>query len=317
MRPHCLMLKIVGCALVWSCPSRRLWLVLHFPLSPPLMDLDPAWDDRKQEPKKVRAIFGHQNNDLARFGFRWNFVRSQILKLLPLHNGRLSDGWLVVSQVPEQSHPRAMARTKQTARRSTGGKAPCQVGLATKAAKATKGRKTYSRTGPGELQPANSFSGQLRREELGLPLNYDVSADGGALFRRALARGSPRATKKRRPGPDALRKPHRYKPGTVALREIRKFQKSTTTLIPKASFQRFVREIATDYKSDIRFQSTAVLALQEAAESYLVGLNEDCNLCAIHAKRVTIFPRDMHLARRVRGEKDSGRQKEDLQTRRD
>jgi histone H3 len=91
-------------------------------------------------------------------------------------------------------------------------------------------------------------------------------------------------------------------PGTVALREIRKYQKSTELLIRKLPFQRLVREIAQEHKPDLRFQSTAIAALQEAAEAYLVGLFEDTNLCAIHAKRVTIFPRDIQLARRIRGE---------------
>ena len=99
-----------------------------------------------------------------------------------------------------------------------------------------------------------------------------------------------------------IKKPHRYRPGTVALREIRKFQKSTELLIRKLPFQKVVREIAGDFKSDLRFQSQAVLALQEASEAYLVGLFEDTNLCAIHAKRVTIMPKDMQLARRIRGE---------------
>ena len=100
-----------------------------------------------------------------------------------------------------------------------------------------------------------------------------------------------------------IKKPHRFKPGTVALREIRKFQKSTDLLIRKLPFQRLVRDIAQQYKSDLRFQSQAVLALQEASEAYLVGLFEDTNLCAIHAKRVTIMPKDMQLAKRIRGEK--------------
>ncbi len=97
--------------------------------------------------------------------------------------------------------------------------------------------------------------------------------------------------------------PHRYRPGTVALREIRKYQKSTELLIRKLPFQRLVREIAQDFKTDLRFQSSAVLALQEAAEAYLVGLFEDTNLAAIHAKRVTIMPKDIQLARRIRGER--------------
>jgi histone H3 len=100
-----------------------------------------------------------------------------------------------------------------------------------------------------------------------------------------------------------VKKPHRFRPGTVALREIRKYQKSTELLVRKLPFQRLVREIAQEYKNDLRFQSSAVLALQEAAEAYLVGLFEDTNLCAIHAKRVTIMPRDMQLAKRIRGER--------------
>ena len=137
-----------------------------------------------------------------------------------------------------------MARTKQTARRSVGGKAP-RRNLATKAA-----RKSAPCTG-------------------------------------------------------GVRKPRRYRPGTVALREIRRFQKSTEMLIRKLPFQRLVREIIQlDLKKDLRVQSAAVGALQEAAEAYLVSLFEDTNLCAIHAKRVTIMPKDMALARRIRGERD-------------
>jgi histone H3/H4 len=135
-----------------------------------------------------------------------------------------------------------MARTKQTARKSTGAKAP-RKHLATKAA-----RKSAPATG-------------------------------------------------------GIKKPHKFRPGTVALREIRKYQKSTELLIRKLPFQRLVREIAHDFQKELRFQSSAVLALQEAAEAYLVGLFEDTNLCAIHARRVTIMTRDVQLARRIRGER--------------
>jgi histone H3 len=135
-----------------------------------------------------------------------------------------------------------MARTKQTARKSTGGKAP-RKRLASKAA-----RKSY-------------------------------------------------------PAVSGIKKPHRFRPGTVALREIRKYQRTTELLIRKLPFQRLVREISNDFKQDMRFHSQALLALQEAAEAYLVGLFEDTNLCAIHAKRVTIMPKDLQLARRIRGER--------------
>ncbi|KAE8219838.1 hypothetical protein CF319_g6544 [Tilletia indica] len=135
-----------------------------------------------------------------------------------------------------------MARTKQTARHSTGGKAP-RLQLAKKAEK-------------------------------------KLHAAGG------------------------VKKHHRYKPGTVALREIRKYQKSTELCLRKLPFQRLCREICQDViKTDMRFQSAALGALQEASEAYLVSLFEDTNLAAIHAKRVTIMPKDMHLARRLRGER--------------
>lgn len=123
------------------------------------------------------------------------------------------------------------------------------------------------------------------------------SKHGKAHFINAAAFSAPATGGVRKP-------PHRYRPGTVALREIRKFQKTTDLLIRKLPFQRLVREIAEmDHGTmGIRFQSTALLAIQEAAEAYLVGLFEDTNMCAIHAKRSTIFPRDMHLARRIRNE---------------
>ena len=94
----------------------------------------------------------------------------------------------------------------------------------------------------------------------------------------------------------------RFRPVVMALREIRHYQKFSMLLIRKLLLQRLVREIAQDFKSDLRFQAVAILCLQEATEAYLVGLFEDTNLCAIHAKRVTIMPRDLQLARRIRGE---------------
>ena len=136
-----------------------------------------------------------------------------------------------------------MARTKQTARKSTGGKAPRKT-LATKAAR------------------------------------------------------------KSAPPAGGIKKPYRYRPGTVALREIRKYQKSTEFLLRKAPFQRLVREITQGHKGDLRFQSSALGASQEASEAYLVGLFEDSNLCAIHAKRVTIMPKDIQLTRRIRRERE-------------
>ena len=110
-----------------------------------------------------------------------------------------------------------------------------------------------------------------------------------------------RAARKSAPAMGGLKKPHRFRPGTVAIREIKRYQKSTELLIKRLPFQRLVKEIAQNFKSDLRFQASAVVALQEATESYMVSLFQDTNLCAIHAKRVTIMPKDMQLAKRIRG----------------
>jgi histone H3 len=136
-----------------------------------------------------------------------------------------------------------MARTKQTAYKSTGGKAPR--------------KQLNTLAGRASVQPTH----------------------GG------------------------VKRAHRFRPGTVALRQIRQYQKSTETLIKKLPFQRVVKEIVEQYHPGLRIQSSALLCLQEALEAYLVGLFEDSNLCAIHAKRVTIFPKDILLARRIRGER--------------
>ena len=108
------------------------------------------------------------------------------------------------------------------------------------------------------------------------------------------------------PAPQTQRRHHRYKPGVKALKEIRQYQRSYDLLIRKLPFARLVREVAIDLLPitvgpELRWQSHAIQALQEAAEAFLVHLFEDTNLCAIHAKRVTIMQKDIQLARRIRG----------------
>ena len=98
-----------------------------------------------------------------------------------------------------------------------------------------------------------------------------------------------------------VKKHHRYRPGTVALREIRKYQRSCDLLLAQLPFQRLVREVAYDYCNNFRFQRAAIKILQEATEAYMVELFEDANLLAASAKRVTIMPKDIQLARRLRG----------------
>lgn len=146
--------------------------------------------------------------------------------------------------------------------------------------------------------------GQLQR--LIKPSEQDDGGKGAKRPRKSIpkkynAQKAPRKAARKMPAASGgIKKPHRFKPGTVALREIRRYQKSTELLIRKLPFQRLVREIAQEFKDDPRFQSQAVAALQEAAESFLVSLFEDTNLCAIHAKRVTIMPKDVKLAKRIR-----------------
>ena len=116
-----------------------------------------------------------------------------------------------------------------------------------------------------------------------------------------------RAVKKRTPLTGGVKKPQRYRPGTVALREIRKYQKSGDLLIPKVNFQRLVREVVQSVCRDRnidtkRIQSTALLALQEASEHYLVDLFQHSQLAAIHGNRVTVLPRDIQLVRYFKGD---------------
>lgn len=126
-----------------------------------------------------------------------------------------------------------------------------------------------------------------------------------SIARRSHQSNTARAARIRRQRTGVSQRPRRrFRPGTVALREIRRYQRSSNLLMRKAPFRRLVQEIAQDMRDDIRFQSLAILALQEACEAHLIGLFEDTNLCALHAKRVTIMPRDMQLARRIRGERE-------------
>ena len=106
------------------------------------------------------------------------------------------------------------------------------------------------------------------------------TGDGKAPRKQLATKAALKCGRMSAPATGGVMKPHRYRHGTVALREIRRYQKSTELLIRKLPFQRLVREIAQDFQTNLRFQSSAVVALQEASEAYLVGLFEDTNLCA-------------------------------------
>ena len=125
----------------------------------------------------------------------------------------------------------------------------------------------------------------------------------GAAIRTVQASKNIAVKAPRKPPPCQMQKRRRFRPGTVALREIWQYQKSTDLLIRRAPFQRVIYEIVRSFRNDLRIQAAAIKCLQEAAEAYLVGLFEDSDLCAIHAKQVTIMPRDVQLARRICGER--------------
>ena len=102
--------------------------------------------------------------------------------------------------------------------------------------------------------------------------------------------------------PDRVRQAKKYRPNQLCLSQIRRYQKGPDLCIRRIAFCQVVREISWDVCPSFKFHSQALLALQEASEAYMIGLFEDTNLCASHARRVTVYPRDMQLARRIRGE---------------
>ena len=190
-----------------------------------------------------------------------------------------------------------MARTKQTARKNSGSGstgAPAKFPPMAQKQPRNHGRKGRKQPNPNPRRPTPKPGeprygpGQPRGERY---YESALQLERHKNDHRTIAQGNP------------LQAFKKWRPGTRALREIRHYQKTSLRLIRYAPFNRTVREIMQDFKTDFRIQETAVIALQEAAESYLVGLFEDTNLCAIHAKRVTIMPKDIQLARRIRGER--------------
>jgi len=204
----------------------------------------------------------------------------------PSSDDSVSSGFLTHSTLEESQ---AAKRTPQASKDTKKSSTPSEVKNSTPVNEANK--KTVANKKSKSKQTAD-------RKSTSTPKNPPKSSTP-AKGRKSIPSKSP---KNLSVGPSSGGK-RRYRPGTRALMEIRKFQKSTNLLIPKLPFSKVIREIASKICSaDMRFQSAAIAALQEAAEAYLVTLFEDTLLCAIHAKRVTVMPRDMALARRIRGE---------------
>ena len=147
---------------------------------------------------------------------------------------------------------------------------------------------------PSDFKPL-----QTSKETMGRTKQTAARSTGGKCPRYSQL--NTRATRRGRPSMGGVKKPHKWRPGTVTLRQIRKYQHSTELLIRKFPFQRLVREITYKLDKELRFQSTALLALQEAAEDYLVRMFEDVQLIAIHGRRVTIQAKDIQLWKRLLG----------------
>ena len=187
---------------------------------------------------------------------------------------------------------------------STGELTEPDLGMIPPGPRKTVGGEPKPSTSAQSKHKPSAWSVREAQEELKKVLAKKREEERKKAADRLAKKGSQKAPK------GGVKKRYRYRPGTVALKQIRKYQKSTELLIRKLPFQRLVREIAGDSEiitsplcGKVRFQSAAIMALQEAAEAYLVGLFEDTNLCAIHAKQVTIMPKDIQLARRIRGER--------------
>lgn len=137
---------------------------------------------------------------------------------------------------------------------------------------------------------------------IALAAGINQNAKKTASLQSCNSRGKSSSSTKKAPAAEGEeKKTHRFKPGTVARRDIKNQQKSSDCLaIPKLNFERLVREIAQDFEQDVRFSSPVFGLLQLAAEDYLIDIFECANLCAIHANRETLFPKDIQLVRLIK-----------------
>ena len=188
---------------------------------------------------------------------------------------------------------------KSAGTKSAGGKDPKSAGG--KDPKSAGGKDPKS---PGGRPPRPSVGGKVPRKQVA---PQKRKTPGSGSIRYILKRRDIQEAKEAGhlyAGDPTKKKKNYFRPGYLALNEIRHHQKKVHLLNRKLPFQRLVREIAQHFSLDLRFRSAAITALQEASEAYLIRLFEDTNLCAIHAKRVTIMPKDIQLVRRIRGERN-------------
>ncbi|KNC54420.1 histone H3 [Thecamonas trahens ATCC 50062] len=207
-----------------------------------------------------------------------------------------------------------MARVKQSLVRKnrfpTANKTPRMAAPAVAAAdgKASKKRRK-SKKGKGKGKRSKKHKKKRVRDDVrasgrdgaavaadGLPT---IRVDAGATKSSMAARKAARPVRSAKTAAGVTKPTMSNRPASVALREIRKYQRSTDLLIRRLPFERLVRELAQELMPDLRFKPQALATLQEASEEYLVSLMQDTNLCANHGKRVTIQPKDMHLAMRL------------------
>ncbi|KAI0492625.1 hypothetical protein KFK09_026901 [Dendrobium nobile] len=166
----------------------------------------------------------------------------------------------------------------------------------------TKHSSNSGRAGPRRRLGSNQTPVQRQQETESRDTTYAPESNRAVGGAENAGQPHDGGTRDEEAGEARRRVKHRFKPGTVALKEIRKLQKTWNNLIPAAAFIRIVKDMTFFYSKEVnRWRAEALVALQEAAESFVIELFEDANLCAIHAKRVTLMQKDLHLARRIGG----------------
>ena len=191
----------------------------------------------------------------------------------------------ISTSIDNDSIPSSMANTKQTARKEDSGQGTpaCFPNKGKPGGKAAKHLAARSADENNNSSVAGTIAVGRRRR---------VWGGKARIYKRPASTTQGGVTRK-------------YRPGTGALKEIRFYQKECGLICSKIACARLFREIAEDEKKGLRWQVAAIMALQEAAEDYLVNLFCDCVLEAIHGRRVTVMPKDVHITRRIRGETDT------------
>jgi len=162
-----------------------------------------------------------------------------------------------------------------------------------------KGERSRVRHGKSSPASKSKSASKSKPASKSAPKSKAASKAKGA----SKAASKAKSASKRAASAPGTKKAHRFRPGTVAIREIRRYQRSDELIFPILAFDRLVREVAQDYKTNLRFGKGAFRAIHLFTEYYVVSLLQDTQLAALHARRFTIMPKDIQIARRIRKER--------------